>query len=109
MGVAFLRSRHLKHRNATPFSDEKHYICDMKKMIETMPRIELALIIIGVLFTRTSRETTRVLFLYILQTFQYPFPCRFYFYSESITHNLPFILIGDYHSSLQRMQTMQGY
>ena len=48
MGVAFLRSRHLKHRNATPFSDEKHYICDMKEMIETMPRIELALIIIGV-------------------------------------------------------------
>ena len=91
------------------FFDEKHYICDMKEMIETMPKIELALIIIGVLFTRTSRETTRVLFLYILQTFQYPFPCRFYFYSESITHNLPFILIGDYHSSLQRMQTMQGY
>ncbi len=26
----------------------------MKEMIETMPRIELALIIIGVLFTRTS-------------------------------------------------------
>ena len=48
MGVYFLRSRHLKHRNATPFSDEKHYICDMKEMIETMPRIELALIIIGV-------------------------------------------------------------
>ena len=48
MGVAFLRSRHLKHRNATPFFDEKHYICDMKEMIETMPRIELALIIIGV-------------------------------------------------------------
>ena len=34
--------------NATPFSDEKHYICDMKEMIETMPRIELALNIIGV-------------------------------------------------------------
>ena len=59
MGVAFLRSRHLKHRNATPFSDEKHYICDMKEMIETMPRIELALIIIGVLFTRTSRENDK--------------------------------------------------
>ena len=29
----------------------------MKEMIETMPRIELALIIIGVLFPRTSRET----------------------------------------------------
>lgn len=42
-------------------------------------------------------------------TFQHPFPCRSYFYLESITHNLPFILIGDYHSSLQRMQTMQGY
>ena len=54
-GVAFLRSRHLKHRkqtpehrNATPFLDEKHYICAMKEMLETMPRIELALIIIGV-------------------------------------------------------------
>ena len=29
----------------------------MKEIIETMPRIELALIIIGVLFPRTSRET----------------------------------------------------
>ena len=27
---------------------EKHYICNMKEVIETMPRIELALIIIGV-------------------------------------------------------------
>ena len=34
--------------NATPFLDEKHYICAMKEMFETMPRIELALIIIGV-------------------------------------------------------------
>ena len=33
---------------ATPFLDEKHYICTMKEMLETMPRIELALIIIGV-------------------------------------------------------------
>ena len=31
----------------------------MKEMIETMPRIELALIIIGVLFTRTSRENDK--------------------------------------------------
>ena len=28
--------------------DEKHYICAMKEIFETMPRIELALIIIGV-------------------------------------------------------------
>ena len=28
--------------------DEKHYICTMKEIFETMPRIELALIIIGV-------------------------------------------------------------
>ena len=27
---------------------EIHYICNMKEVIETMPRIELALIIIGV-------------------------------------------------------------
>lgn len=27
---------------------EKHYICTMKEILETMPRIELALIIIGV-------------------------------------------------------------
>ena len=54
-GVAFVGMRHLfdrnatpEHRNATLFSDEKHYIYDMKEMIETMPRIELALIIIGV-------------------------------------------------------------
>ena len=33
---------------ATPFWDEKHYICTMKEMLENMPRIELALIIIGV-------------------------------------------------------------
>ena len=48
MGVAFLRSRHLNIGMRHLFFDEKHYICDMKEMIETMPRIELALIIIGV-------------------------------------------------------------
>ena len=32
----------------TPSFGEIHYICDMKEIIETMPRIELALIIIGV-------------------------------------------------------------
>ena len=32
----------------TPSFGEIHYICDMKEVIETMPRIELALIIIGV-------------------------------------------------------------
>ena len=31
-----------------PSFGEIHYICDMKEIIETMPRIELALIIIGV-------------------------------------------------------------
>ena len=30
------------------FFDEKHYLCAMKEIIETIPRIELALIIIGV-------------------------------------------------------------
>ena len=32
----------------TPSFGEIHYICDMKEIIETIPRIELALIIIGV-------------------------------------------------------------
>ena len=32
----------------TPSFGEIHYICNMKEVIETMPRIELALIIIGV-------------------------------------------------------------
>ena len=32
----------------TPSFGEIHYICTMKEMLETMPRIELALIIIGV-------------------------------------------------------------
>ena len=47
--------RHLFGMNATheqekdaPSFVEIHYICDMKEIIETMPRIELALIIIGV-------------------------------------------------------------
>ena len=47
--------RHLFGRNATheqvkttPSFGKIHYICDMKEIIETMPRIELALIIIGV-------------------------------------------------------------
>ena len=60
-GVAFVGMRHLFlrnatpiQRNATPFLKKKHYICTMKEILETMPRIELALIIIGVLFTRTS-------------------------------------------------------
>ena len=33
---------------AAPSFGEIHYICNMKEIIETMPRIELALIIIGV-------------------------------------------------------------
>ena len=48
--------RHLFGMNATheqgkaaPSFVEIHYICNMKEVIETMPRIELALIIIGVL------------------------------------------------------------
>ena len=47
--------RHLFGMNATPeqgkltpLLNEKYYFCDMKEIIETMPRIELALIIIGV-------------------------------------------------------------
>ena len=54
-GVAFIGMRHLFHRNATPiqrnatpFLKKKHYICTMKEILETIPRIELALIIIGV-------------------------------------------------------------
>lgn len=46
-GVAFIGMRHLFHRNATPFLKKKHYICTMKELLETIPRIELALIIIG--------------------------------------------------------------
>lgn len=55
-GVAFLRMRHLFGRNATheqgkvaPFFWKTLYVCNMKEVIETIPRIELALIIIGVL------------------------------------------------------------
>ena len=47
--------RHLFGMNATleqgknaPSFVDIHYICNMKEVIETMPRIELALIIIGV-------------------------------------------------------------
>ena len=47
--------RHLFGMNATHehgkwklLSNEKNYFCNMKEIIETMPRIELALIIIGV-------------------------------------------------------------
>ena len=45
--VAFVGMRHLFDRNATPFLKKKHYICTMKEILETIPRIELALIIIG--------------------------------------------------------------
>lgn len=54
-GVAFVGMRHLFlrnatpiQRNATPFLKKKHYICTMKELLETIPMIELALIIIGV-------------------------------------------------------------
>ena len=54
-GVAFLRMRHpfgmnatLEQWKTTPSFVLMHYICNMKEIIETMPRIELALIIIGV-------------------------------------------------------------
>ena len=50
-GVAFIGMRHLFdrnatpiQRNATPFLKKKHYICTMKEILETIPRIELALI-----------------------------------------------------------------
>ena len=53
-GVAFVGMRHLFHRNATPkqrnathFLKKKHYLCTMKEILETIPRIELALIIVG--------------------------------------------------------------
>ena len=48
MGVYFLRSRHIDRGMHHLIFDEKHYICAMKEIIETIPRIELALIIIGV-------------------------------------------------------------
>ena len=53
MGVYFLRSRHLNTSSNTLtgmrlFLHDKHYLCAMKEMLESIPRIELALIIIGV-------------------------------------------------------------
>ena len=42
-----MNATHEQGKNAPSFV-EIHYICDMKEIIETMPRIELALIIIGV-------------------------------------------------------------
>ena len=54
-GVAFVGMRHLFGTNATlgqgkwtPPLNEKHYFWGMKELFETMPDIELALIIIGV-------------------------------------------------------------
>lgn len=38
----------LEQEKAAPSFGAIHYICNMKEIIETMPRIELALIIIGV-------------------------------------------------------------
>ena len=67
-GVAFVGMRHLfdrnatpKQRNATPFLKKKHYICTMKEILETMPRIELALIIIG-----TAALMLGILFGYVM-------------------------------------------
>lgn len=48
MGVYFLRSRHIDRGMRLLFLHEKHYLCAMKEMLESIPRIELALIIIGV-------------------------------------------------------------
>ena len=48
MGVYFVGSRHIDRGMRLLFFDEKHYLCAMKEIIETIPRIELALIIIGV-------------------------------------------------------------
>ena len=67
-GVAFIGMRHLFlrnatpiQRNATPFLKKKHYICTMKEILETMPRIELALIIIG-----TAALMLGILFGYVM-------------------------------------------
>ena len=38
----------LEQGSAAPSFGEIHYICTMKELLETIPRIELALIIIGV-------------------------------------------------------------
>ena len=48
MGVYFLRSRHFDRGMRHLFLMKKHYLCAMKEMLESIPRIELALIIIGV-------------------------------------------------------------
>ena len=55
IGVAFLRMQHLFDRKTTLvqvknvfFFGEIPYICAMKEILETIPRIELALLIIGV-------------------------------------------------------------
>ena len=40
--------RHLYNEKTALSFGKIHYICNMKEIIETMPRIELALIIIGV-------------------------------------------------------------
>ena len=42
-----MNATHEQGKNAPSFG-KIHYICKMKEVIETMPRIELALIIIGV-------------------------------------------------------------
>ena len=42
-----MNATHEQGKNAPSFV-EKHYICTMKELLETIPRIELALIIIGV-------------------------------------------------------------
>ena len=44
----FGRNATLVQGKTAPSFGEIHYICDMKEIIETMQRIELALIIIGV-------------------------------------------------------------
>ena len=66
-GVAFVGMRHLFGMNATHehgkwklLSNEKNYFCNMKEIIETMPRIELALIIIGVFVLILKSATYRV-------------------------------------------------
>lgn len=42
-----MNATHEQVKTAPPFG-KNHYTCNMKEMIETMPRTELALIIIGV-------------------------------------------------------------
>ena len=43
---------------------KKHYICTMKEILETMPRIELALIIIG-----TAALMLGIIFVYAIPQF----------------------------------------